>query len=87
VERHEETFTAEFYREISDQHVLHGVQVQAVGRRFDCDDVLFVTDDPARPVVIVHLTWIGQTENDPRWPSTGIYRGWDDPKLLAELSE
>lgn len=28
------------------------------------------------PLAVVHLTWTGKAESDPRWPSTSTYRSW-----------
>jgi len=73
-----ESFVTELHKEISAQHELSGVKVQAVGRRDDCDDVLFLTNDLSRPLVVVHLTWSGREEIDPRWPSVTIFSNWED---------
>ncbi len=64
----------ELRKVVCDRNFLFGVNVRAVGRRIDCDDVLFVTDDPHRPIAVVHLTW--KFETDPTWPFTNIYKGW-----------
>ena len=69
---------AELMRETSPHHCLFQRSLTAVGRRDDCDDILFLTNDPARPIVVVHLTWKGQTEPDPEWPATEFFSGWDD---------
>ncbi len=68
----------ELQKEMSPQHVLYGVPVVAVARRIDCDDVLFAVDDSAKPLAVVHLTWTGKVEHDPQWPSTTLYRDWQD---------
>ena len=66
----------ELRREVCDRHILFGINVQAVGRRIDCDDVLFISDDSQKPIAVVHLTW--QIESDPTWPITRIFSGWQD---------
>jgi hypothetical protein len=71
-------FVRELQKEVPPLHVLHGLSVVAVARRIDCDDVLFVTANPAMPLAVVHLTWTGRTESDPRWPHTTSYKSWED---------
>ena len=66
----------ELRREICDRHILFGVDARAVGTRIDCDDVLFVTDNPHKPIAVVHLTW--KLETDPKWPFTSIFDSWQD---------
>ncbi|TWT61261.1 hypothetical protein [Rubinisphaera italica] len=68
----------EFHIEICENHTLFGMNVRVVGRRSDCDDVLFITDDLQKPIVVVHLTWTGKVETDPTWPDTRIFKGWQD---------
>ena len=66
----------ELLNEVCDRHVLFGINVRAFGIRIDCDDVLFATDDPHKPIAVVHLTW--RFETDPTWPITRIFNGWQD---------
>jgi len=73
-----EALVAELQKELSPQHVLYGVPVVAVALRINCDDVLFAADDPSKTLAVVHLTWTGKVERDPRWPETTLYRGWQD---------
>jgi hypothetical protein len=65
-------FDAELVREVSEGHVLHGLSLRAIARHEACDDVLFASDDDA--VYVVHLTWVGHREPDPRWPTTTKYQ-------------
>jgi hypothetical protein len=58
-------------REVGRDHVLHGVEVRAVARRHDRDDVVFALPDGR--FAEVHLTWAQDRERDPRWPATVIY--------------
>ena len=51
-----DAFVRELQKEVPAQHVLHGLQVIAVARRIDCDEVLFATSDPTKPLAVVHLT-------------------------------
>jgi len=53
---------AELKREVGSDHPLRSRRVQAVARRQDCDDVLFITLDAPRFVAVVHLTWGGRVE-------------------------
>jgi hypothetical protein len=34
----------------------------AVAQRTDCDEVLFATADPSKPLALDHLTWSGRSE-------------------------
>jgi hypothetical protein len=70
-------FVKELEREMPPQHVLYGVPVVAVACRIDCDDVLFASADPSKPLALVHLTWHGP-ETDPIWPNTYILRSWQE---------
>jgi len=60
----------ELQRELAPGHALSGVTLEPFADRGGArDDVLFRRlDNPAR-FAIVHLTWRGTTEPDPRWPS------------------
>jgi hypothetical protein len=50
----------------------------AVAQRQDNDDVLFVSDGEIPPIVaVVHLTWSGHTETDPRWPLATLFESVD----------
>src|SRR5438045_2550616 len=62
---------AEFQRELPAGHVLSGARVTPIGRRQDCDDVLFALDDGR--VAIVHLTWSGKTEPVSDHPWTVLF--------------
>jgi hypothetical protein len=73
-----EALVNELQNELPPRHVLYGVPVIAVARRIDCDDVLFTAEDSSKTLAVVHLTWTGKPEHDPRWPSTTLYRDWQD---------
>ncbi len=66
----------ELRREICDRHVLYGLPVRPVGRRQDCDDVLFELLDGSGRLAVVHLTYSRYPEPDPRWPNTTMFNGW-----------
>lgn len=70
---------AELVRETSRDHWLYQRAVAALAMADD-DDVLFLTNDPAIPLAIVHLTWRGGSEPDPSWPATELFCGWEDWK-------
>ena len=69
---------AELGREIVNGHSLYGLPAVAVGRRIDCDDVLFCVDHPPCALAVVHLTWRMRPEPDPVWPSTFLFRDWEE---------
>lgn len=69
---------AELEKEISPRHPLSGQRAVSVGRRDDCDDVLFFLPDYPYPLAVVHLTWTGEREKNPEWPHTTFYSSLDD---------
>jgi hypothetical protein len=73
-----EAFAVELRKELSPQHVLHGLPIVAIAERSHSDDVLFATADPSKPLAVVHLTWAGRLELDPRWPAAVVYQSWQD---------
>jgi len=68
----------ELARELCPKHHLFQRVTNALARRVDCDDVLFSTTDPERPLAVVHLTWRGQEEPDPIWPITELFVEWNE---------
>jgi hypothetical protein len=76
LESRDDSFVRELERELPPQHVLRGATVVAVARRIDCDDVLFATTDPMKPLAVVHLTW--SIETNPTWPHTTLYLSWSE---------
>lgn len=64
---------AELRRELCPEHSLYGRSVVALGRREDCDDILFQVLGDEVLFAVVHLTWRGRREPDPRWPATELY--------------
>jgi hypothetical protein len=66
-------FEAELRREVVSGHPLYGLSAVAVGRRLDCDDVLFRIDHPSCALAVVHLTWRMQPEHDQTWPQTRLF--------------
>ena len=64
---------AQLEREVPPGHVLFGRRMQAVARRQDCDDVLFVSIDVTPTIVaVVHLTWSKRGESSDL-PSAQLY--------------
>jgi hypothetical protein len=63
---------AELTRELSSGNPLYGLPVAAVGRRADCDDVLFRLLDGTGRYAVVHLTWSRHAERA-SWPTTTMY--------------
>ncbi len=47
----------ELYKEIGTYHILYGKKVKAIGRRYDCDDILFQVHDAEFKFAVVHLTY------------------------------
>jgi hypothetical protein len=69
---------AELKKEVSPEHPLFGQEAISVGRRGDCDDVLFFLPENPSPLAVVHLTWTGRREKNPEWPHTTFYSSLDD---------
>lgn len=68
----DQLLATELQREIGPGHALAGKSVTAIGRRTDCDDVLFHVADSAKPYAVVHLTWRGR-ESSSDWPATSFF--------------
>jgi hypothetical protein len=80
----------ELRRELSAGHPLHGLPVRALGRRQDCDDVLFALEDGTGRVAVVHLTWTQSPPERPPWPATTVYpsfEGWVAEGVRPEHDE
>ncbi len=59
---------AEFHREMTPGHLLHGRRVELLAAREGNDDVLFGhVDEPGR-FTVIHLTWCGREEIDANHP-------------------
>ncbi len=56
-------------REVAPGHLLYSVDVSALARRYDCDDVLFGLNGSAS-VVVVHLSY---GEANALWPQTQMF--------------
>ncbi|MBD2724550.1 hypothetical protein [Hymenobacter armeniacus] len=79
------SFEEEFRCELSPDNVLSGYNVQVIGRRVDCDDVLFeVRDEKANfKLALVHLTWSGKVEAK-RWPMTKVFA--DEEAFIKQMT-
>ena len=74
-------FEGEYAVEIGRQHPLYGVPVKAIARRVDRDDALFQLLRHLCDYAVVHLTWSGQEEENPAWPSCDLYTNTNDLML------
>jgi hypothetical protein len=71
-------FHQELYKELGKEHILYSIQVEALARREDCDDVLFLLLDGSNRYAVVHLTWIGKKEKNPLYPLTRLYSNFTE---------
>ena len=67
------TIERQAQKEIPLGHALWGQTLIAIGRRQDCDDVLFFLPDHSRPLAVVHLTWAGKQEPDSQFPLSRFF--------------
>lgn len=72
------SFEKELYSEVGKQHILYGKKVKAIGRRYDCDDILFKVCDSELSFAVVHLTYSNKREEDSKYPRTKIYKDLHD---------
>jgi hypothetical protein len=70
-----EAFLREIRTELSPGHPLHGVNLKAIARSVQADDVLFQLDGGR--VCQVHLTWRGSAEQPP-WPRHRVFSSLED---------
>jgi len=83
-------FEKELYKEVGAQHILYGKKVTALGRRYDCDEVLFQVSDSEFYFVVVHLTYTAKSDEDPNYPRTKVYKNlndWIDKCMISDHSE
>jgi hypothetical protein len=88
-EQGREAYEHELGLEVGLDHPLYAVKVQAVARTCDSDDVLFITQDHAAGLAVVHLTFRGRQEKDPKWPSVILYRDldhWISRRMLPDAA-
>ncbi|MGJ4998931.1 hypothetical protein ACQR0Z_31205 [Bradyrhizobium sp. HKCCYLS3077] len=72
----------ELAREIAPDHALANLPLNIIAKRDDCDDVLVTLRDGR--VAVVHLTWSGGREADPRRPTTVLYDSLDDWRVSLD---
>ncbi|MDF2587635.1 MAG: hypothetical protein K0S41_1476 [Anaerocolumna sp.] len=70
-------FENELNNEIGNQHILYGKKVTAIGRRYDCDDILYQVYNCDFEFAVVHLTFRKTIEGSPLYPRTDIYKNID----------
>ena len=69
-------FEAELQTEVCRGHPLYQIEVKAIGRRLDCDDVLFALANHSHALAVVHLTYA--RESNPGWPQTRLFADTED---------
>ncbi|HYH78306.1 MAG TPA: hypothetical protein VEX86_00865, partial [Longimicrobium sp.] len=72
------TFAEVLRREVAPGHPLHGVPVEAIGKRDASDDVLFRLLDGSGRVAMVHLTWTSSPPERPPWPATALFASLEE---------
>ncbi len=82
-----EAYEQELYSELSAEHPLHGMQVTAVGRTFRDDDVLFVLHGTPCRLAVVHLTFTGTVESNPRWPTVQFFNDIEDWVAMGMMAD
>jgi hypothetical protein len=63
----------ELRREVAEGHPLYNLPVRTLGRRQDCDDVLYAIEDGSGRVAVVHLTWTHSPPDRLPWPVAIVY--------------
>ena len=66
----------ELSREMCIEHILWNLPLYIIGRRADCDDVLFGLNDGSGRVAVVHLTY--RRESSPQWPKVEMFSNISD---------
>jgi hypothetical protein len=88
VDKQRENLVGELEREVNDRHVLWGRRMHALARRTDSDDVLFEIEGDDISYAVVHLTWSGKQETDPRWPHVQLFsslESWASERMMKDL--
>lgn len=71
-------FIKELIKELSNEHILFGEELEVVARRIDKDDVLYKFKQLDDKYVQVHLTWKMDKELNPNWPKSTIYSSLEE---------
>ncbi len=77
----------ELHRELAVGHPLYGLPVRALGRRQDCDDVLFALEDGTGRVAVVHLTWTHSPPERLPWPCAEVFssiEAWEKEDMCPQ---
>lgn len=74
-ESHARDLEAELQRELAPEHPMHGVSLEAIGRRVANDDVVFAVHG-SEAIALVHLTWSGHAE-PAAYPRSSSYSSFD----------
>lgn len=85
---HDAGTVSELRRELPAEHVLFGRTVQTVGRRQDCDDVLFYLGGFVPQFAVVHLTYSRETRPD--WPHTKLFdtlAAWIEQCMIPDAED
>lgn len=64
--------------ELAPSHRLFGVDAVSIARRCDRDDVLFYLPAHEKPLAVVHLTFRGEVDRFPEYPSAEFFASLDD---------
>ena len=72
------TFLEELHKEISENHILYGADLDVIARREDKDEVLYQYKANPDKCVQVHLTWKMDKQIDSKWPKTREFNSFDD---------
>jgi len=75
--RGREAYENELGLEVTPGHPLYGVPIKAVGRTCHGDDILYELLNHPAQLAVVHLTFTGRPEREPRWPSVTFYSDLD----------
>lgn len=82
-------FEAELKRELAADHLLYKIKVTAIGRRIDCDEVLYRIVGSGERLAVVHLTY-GGSECESTWPHTEIFESvaeWIEARMKPDNVE
>lgn len=71
--RGREAYEHELRLEAVPGHPLYQVPCRAIARSGRTDDVLFELIGHAATLAVVHLTFTGRPEREPKWPATTLY--------------
>lgn len=76
-------YTAELRKECGEGHSLGGREFECFAKCDGCDRAVFALDHDEW--ALVHVTWRGEAETDPHWPSVEAVGTW--PDVLEAMRE